>query len=335
MLAKVVVLAVLVVCGLNALRSEQEYVEVFNNWQKQYGRTYTENADRDTYQQKLQIFKDNLNEIETHNAKQGVTYELGLNEYADMSWEEFKDNFKLNAPQHCSATNTIKYRANKQVPKSVDWRTKNVVTPVKNQGHCGSCWTFSSTGALESHNAIKNKKLLPLSEQQLVDCAGAFDNHGCNGGLPSQAFEYIHYAGGIQGEDTYAYEGVDRPCRFNKQHVLVQTKQSVNITEGDEPGIVNAVADVGPVSIAYQVVSDFRFYKKGVYSSAVCKNGPMDVNHAVLVVGYNTTEANEDYYIIKNSWGTSFGIDGYFWMIRDKNMCGIAVCSSYPDVVQH
>jgi len=286
--------------------------------------------------EKLQTFKQNLNEIETHNAKQGVTYELGLNEYADMTWAEFQDHFHLKDPQHCSATDTIKVRSRQEPPTSFDWRTKNVITPVKNQGHCGSCWAFSSTGALEAHHAIKHKQLVSLSEQQLVDCAGNFDNHGCKGGLPSHAFEYVHYQGGIQGEQTYPYEGVDSPCRFHKEGVLVNTKRSVNITEGDEKGILSATADIGPISIAYQVVSDFRFYKKGVYTSAVCKNGPMDVNHAVLVVGYNTTsaaEGNTPYWIIKNSWGTSFGIDGYFWMVRDKNMCGIAVCSSYPEVV--
>jgi cathepsin H len=100
-----------------------------------------------------------------------------------------------------------------------------------------------------------------LSEQQLVDCAGAFDNHGCNGGLPSHAFEYVHYQGGIQSEQTYPYEAVDRPCRFKQEAVVVKTVRSVNITEGDETGIEHAAAQIGPVSIAYQVVSDFRFYK--------------------------------------------------------------------------
>ncbi|KAL0483306.1 cathepsin H [Acrasis kona] len=169
-----------------------------------------------------------------------------------------------------------------------------------------------------------------LSEQQLVDCAGAFDNHGCSGGLPSHAFEYIHYQGGLQNETTYPYEAKDGKCRFNEKNVVVRTKGSFNITRGDEEGMLHALAEVGPVSIAYQVASDFRFYKKGIYNSVVCKSGPLDVNHAVLAVGYDTAEDGTPYWIVKNSWGTSFGLGGYFHIVRGKNMCGLAVCSSYP-----
>lgn len=186
------VLVALIACVVFSIeRTEDEYRTMFNNWQAEHGRDYAPNKAQ--YQYRFNVFKQNIKEIDSHNEKPDQTYELGTNEYADMTWDEFKEHFNLGAPQHCSATDTVKIPASNDLPKAVDWRSKNVVTPVKNQGRCGSCWTFSSTGALESHNAIKNKKLVSLSEQQLVDCAENFDNHGCRGGLPSHAFEYVHY----------------------------------------------------------------------------------------------------------------------------------------------
>jgi len=173
----------------------------------------------------------------------------------------------------------------------------------------------------------KDKKL--FSEQQLVDCAQAFDNHGCEGGLPSHAFEYIRY-NGITTEDQYVYHGKDQKCQYTTSMAVGSCVGSQNITQGAENELLDAIANVGPVSIAFEVASDFRFYKDGVYNSKVCKSGPQNVNHAVLAVGYNSTVSKVPYYIIKNSWGATWGMDGYFWMIRDKNMCGIATCASYP-----
>jgi len=173
-----------------------------------------------------------------------------------------------------------------------------------------------------------------LSEQQLVDCAGAFGNEGCRGGLPSQAFEYIRHAGGIEKGSDYVYTGRDGSCRFDKTKVAAHVTGEVNITEGVESELFDAVTNAGPVAIAFQVVSDFQSYRSGVYDSTRCKSGPLDVNHAVLAVGYGTDAASKKpYWTVKNSWGTSFGMQGYFNMVRDKNMCGIATCASYPKTV--
>ena len=257
--------------------------------------------------------------------------------FGQMTWEEFKDKV-LMAPQDCSATQgRMGYGAVDRVtddsPSHVDWRDKGVVTRVKDQGHCGSCWTFSSTGAMESHYAIQfGDSSLELSEQQLLDCAGDFDNHGCNGGLPSHAFEYVHYADGIDSESGYPYKAAELgQCSIDRSLVKVRTSRSFNITEGDEDSIKHILANVGPVSIAFEVVDDFRLYKRGIYSSDVCKKGPMDVNHAVLIVGYGQApESGKPYWIIKNSWGPNWGENGYFRMERGKNMCGVATCASYP-----
>lgn len=285
-------------------------------------------------------FANNLEAIIEHN-KQGASYKKGINAYSDMTEEEFMTHFHLNdevdAEQNCSATDkrqtvnkNVKYE---DMPSSWDWRNEGGVSPVKNQGHCGSCWTFSTVGCLEAHSLIKYGTFDSLAEQQLVDCAGAFDNNGCNGGLPSHAFEYVSYAGGISTEVAYPYYAEDRDCTVDSStFALAVEGGSVNITEGDEVELQHAVFEHGPVSIAFQVVDGFRDYTSGVYTSDVCKNSPSDVNHAVLAVGYGT-EDGVDYWLVKNSWGADWGDQGFFKIQRGVNMCGVAECNSFPSAV--
>ncbi|KAM1054351.1 hypothetical protein ACFX2I_001706 [Malus domestica] len=192
------------------------------------------------------------------------------------------------------------------LPESKNWKEEGIVTPVKDQGHRGSCWTFSTTGALEAAYVQTFGKQISLSEQQLVDCAGDFNNNGCNGGLPSQAFEYIKYNGGLDTEAAYPYVGVDGACKFSSENVGVHVVDSVNITLGAEEELKHAVAFVRPVSVAFQVVQSFRFYKSGVYTSDTCGSSSMDVNHAVLAVGYGV-EDGVLFWLVKNSWGQSWG----------------------------
>jgi cathepsin H len=280
---------------------------------------------------------DSVSIVQQHLASK-KTYELGLDgPFAYMSADEFKAKV-LMAPQDCSATENRRGYVGDDfdpLPEFFDWRDAGIISEVKNQGHCGSCWTFSSTGALEGHSALHRglwKRSL-LSEQQLLDCAQAFDNHGCNGGLPSHAFEYINYAGGLAKEFAYPYEAREAACRFdvktNKTAVGIRTMRSFNVTEGDEKSLMHFLVRRGPVSIAYQVVDDFRLYKSGVYTSNTCKQGPQDVNHAVLLVGYGN-ENGVPYWLVKNSWGESWGEEGYFKIERGKNMCGLATCASFP-----
>lgn len=238
----------------------------------------------------------------------------------------------MGASQNCSATTNGNHKLTiVDLPETKDWREEGVVSPVKDQGSCGSCWTFSTTGALEAAYHQAFGKGISLSEQQLVDCAGAFNNFGCHGGLPSQAFEYIKYNGGLDTEEAYPYTAEDGKCKFSSENVGVQVLDSVNITLGAEDELKHAVALVRPVSVAFEVVRSFRFYKKGVYSSTTCGSTPMDVNHAVLAVGYGV-EDGVPYWLIKNSWGGDWGENGYFKMEMGKNMCGVATCASYPIV---
>uniref|UniRef100_A0A8C7W243 Pro-cathepsin H n=1 Tax=Oncorhynchus mykiss TaxID=8022 RepID=A0A8C7W243_ONCMY len=277
----------------------------------------------------LQIFIENKRRIDYHN-EGNHTFTMGLNQFSDLTFAEFRKSFLLTEPQNCSATKGSHVSSNGPYPESVDWRKKgHYVTAVKNQGPCGSCWTFSTTGCLESVTAIATGKLLQLSEQQLVDCAQAFNNHGCNGGLPSQAFEYIKYNKGIMTEEDYPYTAHDDTCKFKTELAAAFVKDVVNITKYDEMGMLDAVARFNPVSLAYEVTSDFMHYDGGVYTSMECHNTTDTVNHAVLAVGYSE-EKGTPYWIVKNSWGSSWGMKGYFFIERGKNMCGLAGCSSYP-----
>ncbi|KAL3532698.1 hypothetical protein ACH5RR_006219 [Cinchona calisaya] len=299
----------------------------FARFAHRYGKSY------ETVEQmklRFDVFRQNLRMIRSHN-KKGLSYTLAVNEFTDMTWEEFQKH-RLGAAQNCSATTKGNLKlTNVVVPETKDWREAGIVSPVKNQGHCGSCWTFSTTGALEAAYSQAFGKGISLSEQQLVDCAGDFNNFGCNGGLPSQAFEYVKYNGGLDTEQAYPYTGVDGECKYKSQNVGVQVLHSVNITLGAEGELKYAVGTVRPVSVAFEVVDGFRHYNGGVYTSNNCGSTPMDVNHAVLAVGYGV-ENGIPYWLIKNSWGADWGVDGYFKMERGKNMCGVATCASYPVV---
>jgi cathepsin H len=287
------------------------------------------NADR------KDVFSKKVMEVIRHNANPNAKYQKGINSYSDMTDEEFNSYFNIvSDPQACSATNqnmkVDKKFALQDIPTHFDWRDVGAVTPVKNQAKCGSCWTFSTVGCMESHYMIKYGQFRNLSEQQLVDCAGDYDNHGCKGGLPSHAFQYIIDAGGLATEVSYPYTAVDGTCTFTKDIASVTVVGgSVNITVGDETEMLHAIFEHGPVSIAYQVVDGFRDYKTGVYHSDVCKNTAMDVNHAVLAVGFGN-EDGMDYWIVKNSWGTAWGDNGFFKIQRGVNMCGISNCNAYP-----
>ncbi|KAJ3593972.1 hypothetical protein NHX12_006305 [Muraenolepis orangiensis] len=324
------------VCVLTALISsvdstplvslEEEYS--FKTWMSQHSKNY----DVTEYSHRLQIFTHNKRKIERHNARDH-SFKMGLSQFTDMTFEEFKKLYLLTEPQNCSATTGNHVVSRGPYPDSVDWRKRgHFVTPVKNQGHCGSCWTFSTTGCLESVTAIASGKLLLLSEQQLIDCAQAFNNHGCNGGLPSQAFEYIKYNRGIMTEEDYPYHGTEALCQFQPGLEAAFVRDVVNITSYDEKAMVDVVARLNPVSLGFEVTSDFMHYKEGVYTSSLCHNTTDTVNHAVLAVGYGVEEAAGEtpYWIVKNSWGPVWGMDGYFLIERGSNMCGLAACSSYP-----
>ncbi|KAF0713505.1 hypothetical protein AaE_011780 [Aphanomyces astaci] len=181
--------------AFNRLGIQNALNSLFQQWQAKHGVAY---LSAEEHQQRTATFHENAHAVAAHNQHPLKRYSLELNQFADTTWDEFKQLYLgVSSPQNCSATHTARVGGHTDVPDAIDWRRWDAVSPVKDQGKCGSCWTFSSTGSLESHNLLTHGKKVLLSEQNLVDCAQAFDNHGCSGGLPSHAFEYIKYNGGL------------------------------------------------------------------------------------------------------------------------------------------
>lgn len=281
------------------------------------------------------IFMENRNKIARHNInyeKGLIKFKMGLNHLSDMLPHELKayNGFVRRNSSLSKLGATYIEPAHVTLPKAVDWRTKGAVTPVKNQGHCGSCWSFSATGALEGQHFRKSGKLVSLSEQNLIDCSTDYGNNGCEGGMMDQAFQYIKDNGGIDIEITYPYEGEDDTCRFKKSNIGATDKGFVDIPTGDEHKLKAAVATVGPVSVAIDAGhQSFQMYSEGIYTEPECSS--TDLDHGVLVVGYGTTDEGDDYWLVKNSWSDQWGDQGYIKMARNKdNLCGIATQASYP-----
>jgi len=283
---------------------------------------------------RMKIYLENRHRIARHN-KDNVGYTLAMNKYGDLLSHEFArkmNGYKQelrNASVHELLGATFLTPHNFVAPKEMDWRTKGYVTPVKDQGQCGSCWSFSATGALEGQHMRKTGKLVSLSEQNLIDCSRAEGNEGCNGGLMDNAFLYIKKNKGIDTEDSYPYEAQDDKCRYRKVDAGADDIGYVDVPSGDEEKLMHAIASVGPVSIAIDASHEsFQFYSTGVYSDKKCSSTELD--HGVLAVGYGT-EDGKDYWLVKNSWGESWGAGGYIKIARNQNnMCGVATQASYP-----
>uniref|UniRef100_A0A2C9JS98 Peptidase C1A papain C-terminal domain-containing protein n=1 Tax=Biomphalaria glabrata TaxID=6526 RepID=A0A2C9JS98_BIOGL len=217
------------------------------------------------------------------------------------------------------------------LPATVNWTSLGYVTDVKDQGQCGSCWAFSATGALEGQIYKKTGQLISLSEQNLVDCSGAYGNQGCNGGWMNSAFNYIRDNKGINTAVSYPYEAINGACRFNSANVGATDTGFVNIAQS-ESALQNAVATVGPLSVAINAgLYTFQLYSGGIYYDKNCN--PANLNHGVLLTGYGTSSNGKAYWLVKNSWGKSWGQEGYIQMSRNRNNnCGIASAASYPTV---
>ncbi|KAL6478433.1 hypothetical protein MHYP_G00142680 [Metynnis hypsauchen] len=329
------VAALVVVAG--AARVSLEDAE-FHTWKLKFGKSY--GSEEEESRRKM-TWLDNRKLVLEHNmlADQGLkSYRLGMNHFADMDNLEYQAMFKgcLRSFNRTKAHNTTTFFPEVQgaaPPRSVDWREKGAVTKVKKQSTCGSCWAFSATGALEGQMFRKTGMLVPLSEQQLVDCSFFVGNNGCNGGDPSQAFLYVMLSGGLQAEKSYPYKKKAGKCRFDLSQVCASCRDYRILPSGNEGYLQYVVGSVGPVSVSIDTSRQtFQLYESGVYHDQYCSN--TDLDHSVLVVGYGTEgteETKQEYWLVKNSWGVKWGDKGYIKMSRNKNnQCGIATEAVYP-----
>ena len=311
----------------------ETYQALFRSFIQQHQKHYHVNEFRFRYA----TFRKNVDRIRRHNAM-NHSYRLALNHLADMEHDEFRTShlgYRLDLQQPTRVhTHTLHQVTNQTLPPAVDWVQRGAVTPVKNQGQCGSCWSFSATGAVEGAWFLHKGELVSLSEQQLVDCSVAQGNQGCNGGLMDQAFQFIIAHDGICSEADYPYTGSNGACQANCSSSAI-IRQYVDVTPHDETALQTAVA-MQPVSIALEAdQSIFQFYSSGVLDDATCG---VNLDHGVLVVGYGHDQTlNKDFWTVKNSWGPNWGDRGYIRIVRnvdgnDARQCGLASVPSYPVV---
>lgn len=287
-----------------------------------FGKTY---ATEEEYLTRFKIFRDNAAFARVHNS-QGKSWSLGVNEFADLTFAEFKSiytpfYFETHHPNPVAAPENL------EIPTTVDWRTKGAVTPVKNQGQCGSCWSFSTTGAVEGAWFLAGHTLTSLSEQELIDCSESYGNHGCEGGLMTSAFKYVMNKG-LTTEANYPYTAKNGSCQDAKvKQAVARISTYHNVTPDSSNALLAAVANQ-PVSVAVEAdQSAWQLYTGGIVTS----NCGTKLDHGVLIVGYNTSNS-PPYWIVKNSWGASWGEQGYIRIgIQDgKGICGINMTPSYP-----
>jgi len=312
----------LLLCAAVAMAKDQAWEDYKLEFNKQY--TPEEEPIRYANWQK------DVTEVELHNAMYGHEFTQAVNEMSDLSEEEYKQLYlTLRVPE--KSEGTLWTPKDEPLPNDVDWRSQGMVTAIKNQGQCGSCYSFSATGALEGAWKKAKGSLPSLSEQQIVDCSGRYGNYGCRGGWYQSSWRYVRDAGGNEGESGYPYHARQGRCAFNRQRVVSTVSGFHDTSPGDENALQQALAQVGPVSVAIDAAhSAFRRYRQGVHYDRSCS--PRNLDHAVLAVGFGS-EGGRDYYLVKNSWGTRWGAGGYIKMARNmRNNCGIATKPSFPIV---
>ncbi|KAL1309391.1 hypothetical protein AAHE18_17G174000 [Arachis hypogaea] len=318
--------------------SSSDTSQLFRSWCDHHGKIYSSDEER-SY--RLKVFQDNYDYVQRHNQMANSPYTLSLNAFADLTHQEFKAShlgalsssflrFK-NHQDHQSRYHNDNDNDNnilRQVPSSIDWRNEGAVTPVKNQGSCGACWAFSATGAIEGINKIVTGTLESLSEQELVDCDKKY-NSGCEGGLMDYAYQFVIDNHGIDTESDYPFLAHDAACNKNKMKRRVVTIDGyTDVLPSNEKKLLEAVA-TQPVSVGIcGSARAFQLYSQGIFTGP-CSTA---LDHAVLIVGYGS-ENGVDYWIVKNSWGTSWGMNGYIHMVRNngsQGICGINMLASYP-----
>jgi KDEL-tailed cysteine endopeptidase len=302
----------------------------FTNFQERFEKRYNSMEEMET---RFAIFRKNMINIISHNSDANQNFTMGVNQFTDLTPEEFRMMYVggLKAEVGSYGCKTFSSSAS-GAPSTIDWRTKGAVTSVKDQGQCGSCWSFSSTGAVEGAWAISKGQLTDFSEQELVDCATgiSYGSHGCNGGQMEGAFKFV-IENGQCTLSSYPYTAKDGTCQ--KCTAVAHISSCSDVKPNDQLSLKAAVAQQ-PVSVAIEADTRyFQSYSGGILDSSSCGT---TLDHGVLTVGYGE-ENGQKYWLVKNSWGTTWGDKGYVKIARsdstnDKGICGIAMDPSFPSV---
>ncbi|XP_020087908.1 fruit bromelain-like [Ananas comosus] len=303
----------------------------FEEWMARFHRVYTDDAEK---WRRFQIFQDNVNYIESFNNRSGNSYTLGTNQFADMTFDEFLAKYTGTSVPLKMKSETLTLTSFEDVnisavPKSIDWRDHGAVTEVKQQGTCESCWAFTAIATVEGIYKIKKGSLIPLSEQEVLDCSVSY---GCKGGgWVHKGYDFIISNKGVATEASYPYKEVQGNCASN----IVPNAASITgykFLPRSESKLMNAVSQQ-PVAAAVEADKKFQLYTGGIYK------GPCGVmiNHAITVIGYGADNSTGDkYWIIKNSWGTNWGENGFMRLEKDvaskSGLCGLTKQLVYPTI---
>jgi C1A family cysteine protease len=314
---KVIIALALVACVSASILSTEEYETLFSKWMAMNGKEY---SSPEEMFERFHIYQKNLDHIIQHNSK-GLDWTLGMNQFGDLTNEEFRATYlgfkgDSSVPEHVEEVELT-------APTTVNWVQSGIVPPILNQQQCGSCWAFSAAGSISmAYNKNNNNNALQLSPEQLVQCSAAYGNNGCNGGLMDNAFRYAQkYPLATLAQYPYTSgNGVTGQCNTSLQSQgKYGVKSYTNVSKGSYTALQNAIA-IQPVSVAVDA-QNWQNYNSGIFSKC-----GTSLDHGVIAVGYTPT-----YTLVRNSWGTSWGLQGYI-QLAPGNTCGIANQASYPTV---
>nr|XP_018909950.1 PREDICTED: putative cysteine proteinase CG12163 [Bemisia tabaci] len=311
---------------------EQAVRNLFDNFIREHNKEYKSHEEKE---RRLKLFVQNLKKYDILNEADMGTAVYGVDEFSDMSEEEFKEKMLLKTKYTRKAEADGAHALNIEnlkIPQNFDWRTKGAVSPVKSQGyHCGSCWAFATVAVLESLYYLKHKKMEIFSEQQLVDCDP--ESYGCAGGLMSDAVNYIKSAGGLELNETYPYKAQTEPCHHNLTNFVLKVKNLVPLPRNAERKVARWLFKNGPVKVAVDSSAMYGYIDGIAHPpESMCSKIEADLNHEITLVGYgvqveraNGRKKKIPYWIAKNSWGEKWGAKGYYYLYRGDSSCGVAV----------
>nr|XP_027214003.1 cathepsin L-like isoform X2 [Penaeus vannamei] len=301
---------------------ELSHTHMFKSFMKKHNRSYDSQHE---FKKRFSIFRHNMKKVHILQQSERGTAKYGPTKFADLTEHEFRQMLGLRPDLRPTLSQMEPAEIpSGDIPSEFDWRDHGVVTPVKNQGMCGSCWAFSVTGNVEGQWALKHKHLYSLSEQELVDCDKT--DEGCNGGMPENAYEAIAELGGLETENDYPYEAKDDKCHFNKNKVKVTVNGSVELPQ-NEDDLARWLVTHGPISIGINA-NALQFYVGGVSHPLKFLCNPKSLDHGMLIVGYGVHtypvfKKTLPFWIVKNSWGEEWGEQGYYRVYRGDGTCGV------------